>query len=285
LPRGATSASPAPAVVFIHGTGPAERNYNDQAPEFDLPRTLAKHLAERGVAMLRCDSRGTGRSPGDFWRGSFDTYVHDSSAMVSALAKETDVNPNALGIIGHSEGPIVGAVVAEQDPRIKELVYIAAGGRDFRDAVVKQKTDELRRAKQSEDAIAAQIGAINLVLDTVRDGKPLPDGVPADMKSYVEQRRPWLHSRIHHDVRAANRALRPLRVLVVQGTGDWITPPEDAEILRADLAAGHNSDAQVRTYEGLNHHLAKAAGDQFPGAPIDANAANEIADFTMRALR
>jgi alpha-beta hydrolase superfamily lysophospholipase len=284
LPRDATITTPAPAVLFIHGTGPAERNYNP-SPELDLPRTLAKHLAERGVGMLRCDSRGAGRSPGDFWHGSFDTYVHDSSAMVSALAKEPGVDPNALGIIGHSEGPIVGAVVAQSDPRIKSLVYIAAGARDFREAVLKQKTDDLRREGGSEDAIAAQFGAMNLILDAVRDGRPLPAGIPADTTRYVERRRRWLLSRLHHDVRGMNRALRPLKILVVQGTGDWVTPPEDAVTLRADLAAGSNPDAQLRTYEGLNHHLARARGDQFPGAPIDARAATDIADFTVRALR
>jgi hypothetical protein len=51
------SGPPAPAVVFVHGAGPAVRG--------DGYRELASHFARKGVAALIYDKRGCGASTGD----------------------------------------------------------------------------------------------------------------------------------------------------------------------------------------------------------------------------
>ena len=51
---------PVPAVVFVHGAGPAVRS--------DGYHELGRHFARKGVAALIYDKRGCGASTGDWTR-------------------------------------------------------------------------------------------------------------------------------------------------------------------------------------------------------------------------
>jgi len=61
IPPGGRAAQ---AVVLVSGTGPIDRDVTFVGHA--LFRTLAQHLAERGVASLRFDKRRVGESRGDF---------------------------------------------------------------------------------------------------------------------------------------------------------------------------------------------------------------------------
>src|SRR5262249_8599268 len=60
LPRG---RGPFPAAVLVTGLSPHERNNGD--PPWMPLRDLADALTRRGIAVLRVDDRGVGRSTGD----------------------------------------------------------------------------------------------------------------------------------------------------------------------------------------------------------------------------
>ena len=51
---------------MIHGSGPMDRNENMPGQSLNVFNTIAEHLAEKGIASLRYDKRGCGKSGGNY---------------------------------------------------------------------------------------------------------------------------------------------------------------------------------------------------------------------------
>jgi hypothetical protein len=80
LPAG---TGPFPAVVLITGSGPQDR---DEAVMSHRPfLVLADHLTRQGIAVLRCDDRGFGKSTGSFAKAIDADFVEDTLATVAYL--------------------------------------------------------------------------------------------------------------------------------------------------------------------------------------------------------
>jgi hypothetical protein len=118
LPRGA-SARPVPGVVILHGfTG------NRIGSGFVYVKT-SRALAKIGVASLRFDFAGSGESDGRFEDMSVLTELEDARAAVDFLSKRDGVDPTRLGVLGHSMGGFVAAMLLE-DARLTSGILVAA---------------------------------------------------------------------------------------------------------------------------------------------------------------
>ncbi|MGN6131978.1 MAG: alpha/beta hydrolase family protein [Nocardioidaceae bacterium] len=109
LPEG---AGPFPAAVLVSGSGPLDRDGNHPKGRFDVSRQLAVALAERGVASLRYDKRGVGRTPGDWRAVGFHDNVDDAAAAVATLSAVPEVRDDAVFVVGHSEGALIATALA-----------------------------------------------------------------------------------------------------------------------------------------------------------------------------
>ncbi|MFI2713740.1 alpha/beta hydrolase family protein [Micromonospora sp. NPDC018662] len=85
---------PYPAVVFVEGSGPGGR---DQ-------REWQTRLAAAGLASLAYDKPGSGASTGDWTRQSMTDRADETLAAVHALRARPDVLPQAVALIGGSQG-------------------------------------------------------------------------------------------------------------------------------------------------------------------------------------
>lgn len=84
---------------------------------------LSRRLAERGLAALRFDFTGLGKSGGDFAESGFGANVEDLLAAASYL--EARHTPVAV-LIGHSLGGAAAIVAASRIANLKALVTLAA---------------------------------------------------------------------------------------------------------------------------------------------------------------
>ena len=104
------SKTPCPAVVFITGSGPQDR---DEAVMGHRPfLVLADHLTRHGIAVLRCDDRGVGKSTGNFARATHHDFVADTLAAFDYLKTRKEVDPRRIGLLGHSEGGLIAPLAA-----------------------------------------------------------------------------------------------------------------------------------------------------------------------------
>lgn len=109
-----------PAVVLVHGSGPADRA---------SLRYYAEMFAERGVAALAYDKRGVGKSEGapTAWRQfSLTDLADDAAAGVRYLRGRADVDSAKVGLFGVSQGGWVVPLAAQRLGHVAFIVTVSA---------------------------------------------------------------------------------------------------------------------------------------------------------------
>ena len=112
-----------PAVVLVTGSGPQDR---DESIGRHKPfKEIANYLATQGMIVLRYDDRGVGQSTGDFVNATSLDFADDAMA-VWQFAREIDgVDRSRVGLLGHSEGGIIGPMVAAWQREVGFLILVA----------------------------------------------------------------------------------------------------------------------------------------------------------------
>jgi len=115
-----------PVVILISGSGRHDRDGSAMTHRPFL--VLSDYLTRKGIAVLRYDDRGFRESTGDFNKATTSDFAQDVLSAVSYLKSRTDINPNQIGLIGHSEGGIIAPLAANQTQDISFIVTLAATG-------------------------------------------------------------------------------------------------------------------------------------------------------------
>src|SRR4029079_17313111 len=91
---------PFPAVALITGSGPQDRDESLMGHKPFL--VIADYLTRKGIAVLRYDDRGIGKSTGKFSGATSKDFADDAAGAVDYLRGRKDVSK--IGLMGHSEG-------------------------------------------------------------------------------------------------------------------------------------------------------------------------------------
>ena len=135
-----------PAVIIISGSGTQDRDGTIFGHK--LYWVLADYLTKNGIAVLRVDDRGAGKSSlgKDISSATSLDFSYDVETSLNYLETRTDVDKKHLGLIGHSEGGIIAPMVAARRKDVNLIVLWGApaiGGAKI-------------QTEQSADAILAQ---------------------------------------------------------------------------------------------------------------------------------
>lgn len=115
-----------PAVLLLHGfTGSREEGtvFSEDGTElYTMFGYTADSLADAGIASLRIDFRGSGESVDQigFEGTTFSGQASDAMAALDWLAAEQ--GHQSLGVLGLSQGGLVGSLAAAADERVASLV-------------------------------------------------------------------------------------------------------------------------------------------------------------------
>jgi len=209
-------------VLIIAGSGPTDRNGNSIA----LPGKnnsllqLADSLAQYGIATLRYDKRGIGKSQPDTIVGeenvTIDNMTDDAEAMYNWLMSQGYYN---IYIAGHSEGSLIGMMIAEK-LKPAGFISIAGAGRKAGDILKEQ--------------VAAQLPGLKTELDSDIDSLERGLSVSAVDPSLAGLLRPsiqpYMRSWLRLDPQKIMGGLN-CPVLIIQGTKDLQIKETDAKNL------------------------------------------------------
>lgn len=135
VPKG---QGPHPAIILNHGYFVPSRYRTG-----DGTRMEVDYLAQRGYVTVTPDYRGYGGS--DKGESLFRWgYVYDILSLIPALEKLSFVDPNRIGIWGHSMGGMIAVKTLVANPKIKAAVLVAPVSADEADAyrLVKESKHE-----------------------------------------------------------------------------------------------------------------------------------------------
>ncbi|NGX37154.1 MAG: Esterase EstD [Chlamydiae bacterium] len=123
LPKG---SGPFPVVLLIAGSGALNRN--EEVCGHKIFLVLADHLTRQGIGVLRVDKRGVGKSTGNYEIATSEDFAKDVIAGIEYLKTRKEVNPDQIGLIGHSEGGLVAPMAATKTKDVAFIVLMAGLG-------------------------------------------------------------------------------------------------------------------------------------------------------------
>jgi alpha/beta superfamily hydrolase len=115
-----------PIVVLASGSGPQDRNCEIMGHKPFL--VIADYLARNGIACLRFDDRGTGKSTGVFMRATLEDFASDVKACVNHVKKDQRFANSPIGIVGHSEGGMHALIAAQKNKEVSFVIELASVG-------------------------------------------------------------------------------------------------------------------------------------------------------------
>ena len=276
MPKG---DGPFPAVVLLSGSGPHDR---DSAMAGHKPfLVIADHLARQGIACLRFDKRGIGRSGGKYYGTTGADFAADGHAALKHLQTIQKIDPKKLGLVGHSEGGISAMVAAADHPdEVAFLVLLAAGGVAGDVLLYEQMLDNLKRfddktnPKEVKELTESMVAILQSPKNTVEVQKALKalmdqnarkvvgdslrkqfeEGIPVFVNHYADPGRRWV---ITHDPAVSMRKIK-CPVLALNGGGDTVVKAkQNLQAIEAGLKAGGNRQVATVEFPGLNHLFQK----------------------------
>ncbi|MET0571226.1 MAG: alpha/beta hydrolase [Pedobacter agri] len=269
-------------VVMISGSGPQDRN--EEAPQFKHKPFLvwSDYLTRRGIAVLRYDDRGVGKSTGKFSGATTADFASDVQAAVDFIKSRAELKSLKIGLIGHSEGGMIAPMVASVNPVVKFVVLLAGPGVPIEELMVQQGKDQMLISGLPDSVVVAN-SALNrkiyaaavqyknlnaadfkMKLDTALTevfGKSTGGGVSEAalserVKSTAKQLSdPWFRYFISFNPQPYLQKVK-CPVLAINGTLDMqVSSTINLEGIRTSLLKGGNKNFEIVPIKNLNHLL------------------------------
>ncbi len=264
-----------PAIIFISGSGQHTRDVNIFG--FSIFKTLARPFLEAGFAVLRYDDRGAGDSEaGDLFRVDSRDFARDARSAYQLLKQHPNVDPDQIGVLGHSEGGLIASLLAEkeapaflilmaapavqgdrvlmtqtrailraQNLRSDQIQQALNYNRAIYDELMKPNPDSVQVYEILYDAISSQ----SLVLDSAR----FSQRAKLEMEGVMTQ---WFRFFVSYDPRESLEQIQ-VPALAVFGSKDLQIVPEVNKPVM-DTLASQNQNFTIMEFQGANHLFQEA---------------------------
>lgn len=265
---------PFPSVVLVSGSGPQNRNGEifGHQPFW----VIADYLTSNGILVFRYDERGVGDSEGDFAKATSYDLKEDAANAVAHLRKFPFVDQSQVGIIGHSEGGMIGWMLAAAETNLNFLVALAGPVVPVDEFLEQQTLDVLKSVGASQEWIDQRLTLNKKVYNTVKnteqfselegnlekmvqehlaslgvDESSLEAETSAIMKAFGPSVTPWFFEFLKFSSQPFIEQIR-IPVFAAFATKDiQVNASANAKALRA--MTDQNDLFEIFIYPGLNH--------------------------------
>lgn len=275
---------PVPAVVLCSGFGPQDRDADLFGHKLFV--LMARHLVRRGIAVLRVDDRGVGKSLGNFYEATSADFARDALAAIDYLKTRKEIVREQIGLLGHGEGGLVAPMAATQSRDVAFVVMMAGPGLKGDQVIVGAGGADLEGGWLSRELVLQLRAVQQRILDAVKyegdcdgvDRKILKEAevfrelaarirseAPVSMQQSAEDvaaaiegqasffLSPWFRFYFTYDPRTT-LAKVTCPVLAIYGSRDIQIPAkENLDAVRQALHLGGNKDYTALTLPNLNH--------------------------------
>lgn len=275
-----------PAIVLITGSGAQNRDVDIYG--FKLFKVIAETLTRQGIAVLRYDDRGVGKSTGKISNSTSADFADDAIAGVKLLEKRNDINPEQIGLLGHSEGGMVAPLAHMKYPKIAFLVLVAGTtvpgyAVNWRQteailaAMGKSKEDIEKQKKRSMmlyKTLKTDKGWDKLIKESIEQTVKEIGKLPEAQRAYITDPRAYAKSMVERQIKGIKttwyrffmlhdpkESLEKMDcpTLALFGEKDLqVLPDQNIPVLEKALKTAKNKDHTIKTLKGANHLFQKA---------------------------
>lgn len=148
----------APAVLMLHGFGSSRDEVGD------MYKREAAALAAKGIASLRIDFRGFGKSDGDTGATTVDGQLADAESALAYLKLVDGIDPARLGVLGFSLGGGVAIIAASRHAdEVKSLATWSSVG-DFHKDMLADVGQKAFDTANADGVVGLDLGWRTIVL-------------------------------------------------------------------------------------------------------------------------
>ncbi len=302
LPR---SQGPFPAVLLVTGSGPQDRNETVLGHRPFL--VLADYLTRLGIAVLRVDDRGVGKSTGNFREATSQDFAGDALAGVEFLKSRKEINNHRIGILGHSEGGIIAPIVAVKSADVAFIILMAGPGITGEEILYLQGELIAKANGASDEVVARSRQAQEKIFSVMKQEKDLKvaekkirEKTLADMATMTEEEKkkmgisesslennlktlltPWFQYFLTYDPRPTLMKVK-CPVLAINGAKDLQVPPSaNLPAISKALEDGGNNDYTLVKLPNLNHLFQTSK----TGSPVEYSSIEEtISPLALKVI-
>ncbi|MCB9131311.1 MAG: alpha/beta hydrolase [Anaerolineales bacterium] len=256
---------PVPAVIFVAGSGPTDRNWNSPL----LPGTngsgglLARELTERGFITLRYDKSASGPHAAEnaqrmAGKVSMQSHVDELAGGVRLLASRKDVNPAQVFVLTNSEGCVHALNYQTQRDGLlfAGMVLTSAFARSAGDLARSQIAAQMAAIPGGDALLSAYDAAIEEFIA----GRPVPanEGLPEGLQQLIMAITQPANQPFARELWTYNPATRlaeiKVPVLIVLGKKDIQVDWQTDGPLFETVARSHDN-ITIHYVENANHVL------------------------------
>ncbi len=271
------------AVILIAGYGPNDRDYSLMGHKRFL--VLADHLTRSGLAVLRFDKRGVGKSTGDYVSATSRDFADDVVAGIEYLKTRKEIDSTKIGLIGHSEGGMISSMIAAESTDVAFVILMAGIVQADIDGLVIQTAKQMKADGASQELLDQDNKLRTQMLTIVNQSSSEEskaklekilqvywNNLPEHLKLESEKipfaitqakiegmvnvyNSPWYRYFIGCK---PERFIAQIKVpmLALYGDHDWITSSQPSiSIITETLKAAESSDVTTVEFPNLNHSL------------------------------
>jgi pimeloyl-ACP methyl ester carboxylesterase len=232
---------------------------------------LADYLTRRGIAVLRFDDRGVGKSGGTLAGTTSLDYAADAQAAMAWLRARPEVKKNKVGLVGHSQGGTSAIEAAGQPLGPNMLVLLAAPGLPGNELIVQQvlamarlqtaDSVQLAYIERAQRQVVATVEqnpdntqAHNKLLALLNQGGATDPAALARMEAQISQATSPSYRHLLADRPATTLPKVHCPVLALGGSKDAQVPAApNLAAIKQGLQSSGNRDVTTQVLPGLNH--------------------------------
>ena len=222
-PEGYKEGDKVPVLIMVTGSG--AENRDEEVFDHKPFLVIADYLARHGVASLRFDDRGVGKSTGSMEGATTKDFAEDALAGIEMLRGLKQFSK--VGVLGHSEGGSVAFMLGAKQ-KVDFIISMAGVG------------------AKGDTALTAQANRTYELM-----GVPMQVNVAQYRAQVAQLNSPWLNYFLDYDPIPDIQGTR-CPVLAINGDKD-VQVVSSLNLKGIEKALSKNKKNLLKEYPGLNH--------------------------------
>ncbi len=231
-------------AIIIAGSGPTNRNGNQNFLKNNSLKKLAEGITNNGIATFRYDKRVVKQiRQGNVDKNMlFDDFVTDANDVIIHFKATKQFSK--IYVIGHSQGSLVGMLAAKN--KADGFISLAGAAQNIGDVLIEQIT---KMAPQFE-------AETKRIVNSLKNGKTTKEYPVALASVFNEELQPFMINWMSYNPEDLIKSI-DMPILIINGTKDLQVSESEAQLLKAA-----NPKSELLIIENMNHVLFTIEGNE-----------------------